>query len=149
MKVRSSSSGARFLVLRNSSSEVAHAGWLDGLFWVRLFDAGDTTGILSSSRGPITAETWTHVAASCDHKAIQFFLDGKRFTVEPYTLGALLQPNELNVGGDNPDGSVADVDDLRLFDSPISATNVQWLYQNAGQYYDSTPTAFAAWGVPL
>jgi len=92
---------------------------------------------------------YTHVAASCDHEAIQFFLDGTRFTVEPYTLGALLQPNELSVGGDNPDGSVADVDDLRLFDSPISATNVQWLYQNAGQYYDSTPTAFAAWGVPL
>jgi hypothetical protein len=55
----------------------------------------------------------------------------------------------LNVGGDNPDSSVADVDDLRLFDSPISAANVRWLHQNPGQYYDAAPATFAAWGVPL
>jgi len=149
VKCRASSSGARFLVLRSASDEVAHAGWLDGVFWVRLFGASGTTGILSSSRGPISAETWTHVAASCDQKAIHFFLDGKRFTVEPYAMGALLQPTEVNVGGDNPDSSVADVDDLRLFDTPISAANVGWLYQNPGQYYDSAPATFAAWGVPL
>jgi hypothetical protein len=149
VKCRASSSGARFLVLRSGAGEVAHAGRLDGLFWVRLFGTGGTTGILSSSRGPIAAETWTHVAASCDQKAIQFFLDGKVFTVEPYTAGALLQPDELHVGGDSPDSSVADVDDLRLYDTPISAANVQWLYQHPGQYYDPTPAAFAGWGVPL
>ncbi|TCM37224.1 LamG-like jellyroll fold domain-containing protein [Kribbella sp. VKM Ac-2568] len=149
VKCRTSSSGARFLVLRNGGGEVAHAGYLDGLFWVRLFGASGTTGIINSTRGPIAAETWTHVAASCDQKAIQFFLNGKMFTVEPYSVGALLQPNELNVGGDNPDSSVADVDDLRLFDSPISAANVRWLHQNPGQYYDAAPATFAAWGVPL
>ncbi|HEY9334905.1 MAG TPA: LamG-like jellyroll fold domain-containing protein, partial [Kribbella sp.] len=149
VKCRTSSSGARFLVLRNGGGEVAHAGYLDGLFWVRLFGATGTTGTISSTRGPIAAETWTHVAASCDQKAIQFFLNGKVFTVEPYSVGALLQPNELNVGGDNPDSSVADVDDLRLFDSPISAANVRWLHQNPGQYYDAAPATFAAWGVPL
>ncbi|TDD18518.1 LamG domain-containing protein [Kribbella turkmenica] len=149
VKCRSSSSGARFLVLRNAGEEVAHAGRLDGLFWVRLFGASGTTGIISSSRGPIPAETWTHVAASCDQKAIQFFLDGKRFSVEPYSAGALLQPTALHVGGDDPDSSVADVDDLRLFDSPISAANVAWLHQNTGQYYDVAPTIFAAWGIPL
>jgi len=149
VKCRASSSGARFMVLRNGSGEVAHAGILDGLFWVRLFGASGTTGIVNSSRGPITAETWTHVAASCDQRAIQFFLNGKPFTVEPYAMGALLQPNELHVGGDNPDSSVADVDDLRLFDTPISAANVQWLQQNPGQYYNAESTAFAGWGVPL
>ncbi|MFC5268816.1 LamG-like jellyroll fold domain-containing protein [Kribbella qitaiheensis] len=149
VKCRASSSGARFLVLRNGGGEVAHAGYLDGLFWVRLFGASGTTGIISSTRGPIAAETWTHVAASCDQKAIQFFLNGKMFTVEAYSVGALLQPNELNVGGDNPDSSVADVDDLRLFDTPISAANVRWLHQNPGQYYDPAPATFAAWGVPL
>ena len=77
MKCRSSSSGARFLVLRNSPVEVAHAGRLDGLFWIRLFGTGGTTGIVSSSRTPIPAETWTHVAASCDQKAIQLFLNGE------------------------------------------------------------------------
>ena len=86
---------------------------------MRLFGASGTTGIVNSSRGPIAVETWTHVAASCDQRAIQFFLNGKLFTVEPLTrLGALLQPNELHVGGDNPDSSVADVDDLRLFRHP-------------------------------
>jgi hypothetical protein len=149
VKCRTSSSGARFLVLRNSSGEVAHAGRLDGLFWVRLFGSGGTTGIINSSRGPIPAETWTHVAASCDQKTIRFFLDGKQFTVEPYSVGALLQPTELQVGGDNPDSSVADVDDLRLFDSPISLANVRWLYEHTGQYYDPSPIAFAGWGVPL
>ncbi|MEU4286818.1 LamG-like jellyroll fold domain-containing protein [Kribbella sp. NPDC026596] len=149
VKCRSSSSGARFLVLRNSTDEVAHAGRLDGLFWVRLFGTGGTTGIVSSSRTPISAETWTHVAASCDQKTMQLFLNGEVFSVEPYGAGAPLQPNELNVGGDNPDSSVADVDDLCLFDAPISAANVRWIYENPGQFYEPTPPAFAAWGVPL
>ncbi|GAB2650675.1 LamG-like jellyroll fold domain-containing protein [Kribbella swartbergensis] len=149
VKCRTTSSGARFLVLRNGANEVAHAGRLNGLFWIRLFGAGGTTGIISSSRGPIPAETWTHVAASCDQKAIQFFLNGTGFTVEPYGVGQLLQPGELHVGGDNPDASVADVDDLRLFDTPISAANVRWLYQHTGQYYELAAAAFAAWGVPL
>ena len=64
-------------------------------------------------------------------------------------MGALLQPSELNVGGDNPDSSVADVDDLCLFDTPISAANVRWLYQNPGQFYDPAPATFAAWGISL
>ncbi|MGW1344330.1 LamG-like jellyroll fold domain-containing protein [Kribbella sp. NPDC002412] len=149
VKCRSSSNGARFLVLRNAGDEVAHAGRLDGLFWVRLFGTGGTTGIISSSRGPIAAETWTHVAASCDQKTIHFYLNGKVFSVETYAVGALLQPTELHVGGDDPDSSVADVDDLRLFDSPISATNIRWLHENPGLYYDLAPTTFAAWGVPL
>jgi hypothetical protein len=149
VKCRSSSAGARFLVLRNAENEVAHAGRLDGLFWVRLFGTGGTTGIVSSSRAPIPTETWTHVAASCDHKAIQMFLNGTVFTVETFGAGALLQPNQLHVGGDNPDSSVADVDDLRLFDTPISAANVRWLYQNTGQFYEPAPATFAAWGVPL
>jgi hypothetical protein len=89
------------------------------------------------------------VAASCDQKAIQFFLNGKAFAVEPYSAGALLRPNELNVGGENPDSSVANVDALRLFDTPISAANVRWLHQNPGQYYDPAPATFAAWGVLL
>ncbi|GAA1578637.1 hypothetical protein GCM10009789_35230 [Kribbella sancticallisti] len=149
VKCRSSSDGARFLVLRNAADEVAHAGRLDGLFWVRLFGTGGTTGIVSSSRAPVPAETWTHVAASCDQKAVQLFLNGSVFTVETFSAGPLLQPAELHVGGDNPDSSVADVDDLRLFDTPISAANVRWLYQNTGQYYEPAPAAFAAWGVPL
>lgn len=149
VKCRTSTDGARFLVLRNSGDEVAQAGRLDGLFWVRLFGTGGTTGIVSSSRAPIPTETWTHVAASCDHKSLQLFLNGTVFTVETYGAGLLLQPDALQVGGDNPDSSVADVDDLRLFDSPIGAANVRWLYQNTGQFYEPAPTAFAGWGVPL
>ena len=149
VKCRSSGSGARFLVLRNGGDEVAHAGRLDGLFWVRLFGTGGTTGIVSSSRTPIPAETWMHVAASCDQKSIQLFLNGTVFTVEPYGAGAPLQPGELHVGGDDPDSSVADVDDLCLFDTPISAANVRWLYQNPGHFYEPAQATFAAWGVSL
>jgi hypothetical protein len=119
------------------------------LFWVRLFGAGGTTGIVSSSRAPIAAETWTHVAASCDQKSLQMFLNGTAFTVETFSSGALLEPSELHVGGDKPDSSVADVDDVRLFDTPISAANVRWLYENPGQYYEPAPSAFVGWGVPL
>jgi len=89
------------------------------------------------------------VAASCDQRAIQLFLNGAAFTVEPYGVGALLQPGELHVGGDNPDSSVADVDDLCLFDTPISAANVRWLYQNPGHFDEPAPATFAGWGVPL
>jgi hypothetical protein len=70
-------------------------------------------------------------------------------TVEPYGVGAPLQPDELHVGGDDPDSSVADVDDLCLFDTPISAANVRWLYQNTGQFSEPAPAGFAAWGVSL
>ena len=149
VKCRSNSSGARFLVQRNGQVEVAHAGRLDELFWIRLFGTGGTTGIVSSSSASIPAETWTHVAASCDQRAIQLFLNGAVFTVEPYGVGALLQPGELHVGGDTPDSSVADVDDLCLFDTPISAANVRWLYQNAGHFNEPTPATFAAWGISL
>jgi hypothetical protein len=79
----------------------------------------------------------------------EVFLNGRAFTVEPYSAGALLRLNELNVGGGNPDSSVADVDDLRLFDTPISAADVRWLHQHPGQYYDPAPATFAAWGMPL
>ncbi len=146
VRCRTSSSGARFLVLRGTGGEVAHAGRLNGLFWVRLFGAGGTTGIINPSQAPIPDETWTHVAASCDQTGIQFFFNGKWVYAAAYTAGQLLQPNAIAVGGDNPDSSLADVDDLRLFDTPISTANVDWLYRNAGQFYPSAdiPTGVTA-----
>lgn len=128
VKCRTSPSGARFLVLRNASSEVAHVGRLSGIHWIRLFGASGNTGILSHS-ATIPAETWTHVAGSCNGKTVQFFFNGVKVAFDTYASGALLQPTQLYVGGDNPDGSVADVDDLWLFDTPISPANVQRLYE--------------------
>ena len=135
VKCRTSTSGARFLTMRAGGTEVAHAGRLSGLFWVRLYGAGGTTGIINPSVAPITAETWTHVAASCNGNSIQFFLNGVWVASAAYTMGALLVPTELNVGGDpGGDAAVADVDSLTLFDTPFSASNVAWLYANPGQF---------------
>lgn len=132
-KCRSASSGARILVLRNASSEVAHVFYLSNAFQLRLYDATGNSGILSPNGSAVTAETWTHLAASCNGSTVQFFKNGVRYGSVDYTRGALLQPNQLYVGGDQPDGSVADFDSLALFDTPLSSANVAWLYANPGQ----------------
>lgn len=137
-KCRAASSGARILVLRNTTSEVAHLFYLSGTFQVRLYGSGGTTGILNPNGGGVTAETWTHLAASCNGNSIQFFLNGVWYGSAPYPSGALLAPTELDVGGDTADNAVADVDSLTLFDTPISAANVAWLYANPGQLAAST-----------
>jgi len=136
-KCRSGSSGARIFVLRNGTSEVAHVFYLSGAFQLRLYDATGNTGILSPNGSAVTAETWTHLAASCNGSTVQFFKNGVRYGSVDYTRGALLQPNQLYVGGDQPDGSVADFDSLTLFDTPLSSANVAWLYANPGLF---TPT---------
>jgi hypothetical protein len=147
-KCRSGSSGARILVWRNGSSETAHAFFLGGAFQVRLYDAVGNSGLLSPNGSAVAAETWTHLAASCDGATVRFFKAGVYFGAIAYIRAALLQPNLLYVGGDQPDGSVADVDDLVMFDTPISPANVAWLYANPGKYYG--PAAqFAGFGVPL
>jgi hypothetical protein len=147
-KCRSGSSGARILVWRNSTKDCAHAFFLANAFQVRLFDAAGDTGIQSPNGSAVTAETWTHLAASCDGATIRFFKAGIYYGSVAYSRGALLAPNQLYVGGDQPDGAVADVDDLVMFDTPISPGNVAWLFANPGKYY--APVAqFAGWGVPL
>ncbi len=137
VRCREEPSGARFLVLRNNTQEVAHAGRLWGNLWTRLFGADGNTGAISLDSAPIAAENWTHVAASCNGYRTQFFLNGERVTALAYDVGALRVPTHLVVGGDDPDDSVADVDSLRLFDTPISSAAVAWLYQNPGQFYDT------------
>lgn len=146
VKCRTSPSGARFLVMRNAGSEVAHAGRLSGNLWTRLYGAGGNTGAVSVTSAPIPAETWTHVAAVCNGVRTQFFLNGRRVTALDYSVGALLVPTTLVVGGDNPDDSVADVDDLRVFDTPVSAADIAWMYQHPSEFYD---TGFEGWGLPL
>lgn len=149
-KCRPASAGARVLVLRNSTSDVAHVFYLSGGFQLRLYGSGGNTGILNPNGGAFPSETLTHLAASCNGNSIQFFLNGVWYGSASYTQGTLLAPTELNVGGDPSDGSnqeVADVvDSLTLFDTPISAANVAWLYANPGQFI---PAAFQGWGVPL
>lgn len=136
-KCRSGSDGARILVWRNSSQEVAHAFYLSGFFEVRIFDSTGNTGIVSPNGSPpVTAETWTHLACSCNGMTIQYFNTGRYYGEFPYTQGALQQPNQFYVGGDaGGEGSVADVDDLYTFDAPISEANVAWLFRHTGQFY--------------
>lgn len=135
-KCRATSNGARIVAMRNPTSEVAHAFRFSTQFTIRLFDASGNTGLVSPAGGVITAETWTHLAASCNGSTIEFFKDGVHYGSADYAGGALLTPTELNVGGDVADGSgqeVADaVDSLQFFDTPISPSNVAWLYANPG-----------------
>lgn len=135
-KCRAGSNGARILVLRNGTSEVAHVFYLFGTFRVRLYDASGDTGIQVVAGAAFDAETWTHLAASVNGSTIEFFKNGVHLGGVAYTRGALLSPTELNVGGDVSDGSgqeVADtVDSLQFFDTPISSSNVAWLYNNPG-----------------
>lgn len=136
-KCRASSAGARILVLRNGTSEVAHAFYLSGGFQVRLYGSGGNTGLLNPNGGTFASETWTHLAASCNGNSVQFFKNGVWYGSATFTQGTLLQPTILNVGGDDADGSgegVADVDSLTLFDTPLSSSNVAWLYANPGQF---------------
>lgn len=138
-KCRSGSSGARILVLRNSGSEVAHVFYLSGAFQLRLYGASGNTGIVSPNGSAVTAETWTHLAASCNGQTIQFWKNGTHYGHVDYTMGALLSPTELNVGGDTSDDAVADVDSLTLFDTPLSDSQVRWLFENPGEFAASVP----------
>ncbi|MFC9689309.1 LamG-like jellyroll fold domain-containing protein [Kribbella sp. NPDC056951] len=137
VRCREEPSGARFLVLRNEEHEVAHAGRLWGNLWTRLFGADGNTGAISISSAPIPHETWIHVAASCNGQRTQFFLNGERVTALTYDVGALRVPTQIVIGGDGDDDSVADMDSLRLFDTPVSPANIAWMYQNPGQFYDT------------
>jgi hypothetical protein len=140
VKCRTSSAGARFLVMRNGTSEVAHTGYLNNRLWVRLYGSGGgNTGIINPTTAPITAETWTHVAASCNGSTVQVFLNGQRVASADYTVGTLLVPTILRVGGDDSGEGVADVDSLTLFDTPLSDSSVAWLYQNPGMFAAGTP----------
>ena len=135
-----STSGARFLVMRGSGgTDAVHVGRLSGLFWVRLYDStGATTGIMNPSEAPLGTGTWTHVAYSCNQYGNRFFLNGKPVITGSflsYGLAQLRTPVTLDVGGDNPDTAVANVDDLRVFDTPLSPANVRWMYENTGQFY--------------
>lgn len=138
-KCRAASSGARILVLRNATSEVAHVFYLSGAFQVRLYGSGGNTGIVSPNGSAVTAETWTHLAASCNGTTIQFFKNGVRYGHIDYAAGTLLQPTELNVGGDTADDAVADVDSLTLFDTPLSDSQVRWLFENPGSFAAGVP----------
>lgn len=135
VKVRASSAGARFLVMRNGSSEVAHSGYLNGRLWVRLYgSSGGNTGIINPTTAPITPETWTHVAASCNGSTVQVFLNGQKVAAADFTVGNLLVPTILRVGGDDGGEGVGDMDSLTLFDTPLSLSNVAWLYANPGVF---------------
>jgi hypothetical protein len=149
-KVHVSASGSRIIVLRNSSQEVAHMGYLSGAMWVRLFGpTNTTTGVINPAAAPITSETWTHLAATCNGDTIQFYVNGVWKFSANYTLGALQSPTILNVGGDGSDNATADVDSLQLFDTPLSRSNVAWLFENPGQFIPAAAPAFQGWGVPL
>lgn len=141
-KTRASSAGARILVLRNGTSEVAHAFYLSGAFNVRLYGSGGNTGLLSPNGSAFASETWTHLAASCNGTTVQFYKNGIRYGHADYTMGTLLSPTTLRVGGDDADGSgegVSDVDSLTLFDTPLSDSQVLWLYQNPGEFTAGVP----------
>lgn len=148
-KCRASSSGARIISMRNSGSEVAHAFYLSGAFQLRLYGSGGNTGILIPSAYPSDAhfpsETWTHLAAVCNGTTVQFYINGVRIGSTDYGAGTLLSPTTLEVGGDTTDGSgqeVADgVDSLLLFDTPLSDSNVRWLYQNTGSFAAGVPVS--------
>lgn len=132
-KVHVSGSGSRIIVLRNGTQEVAHMGYLSGAMWVRLFGPGGaTTGVINPSAAPITSETWTHLAASCNGESIQFYVNGQYKWSAALTSGALQSPTILNVGGDTGDNATADVDSMALFDTPISGSNIAWLFANPG-----------------
>lgn len=144
VKVRAVSAGARFLVMRNGTSEVAHTGYLNNRLWVRLYGSGGgNTGIINPLTAPITAETWTHVAASCNGSTVQVFLNGQRVSSADYTVGTLVSPTILRVGGDDGGEGVADVDSLTLFDTPLSDSSIAWLYANPGLFAAGTPVSTA------
>lgn len=142
-KCRAASSGARIVSMRNGASEVAHVFYLSGALNVRLYGSGGNTGLVSPNGSGFPAETLTHLAASCNGNTIQFYKNGVHYGSADYLSGTLLSPTTLEVGGDTTDGSgqeVADVvDSLVLFDTPLSASNVEWLFTNPGMFAAGVP----------
>ena len=147
MKFDTPGSGARMLVMRTATGEVAQIGFLSGRLWVRLYNAtGGATGILNPAAAGISANTWYHVVATLDRYTLRLYRNGVLVFTEYARFinvdldDALPVPTRLWVGGDNADAGVGAVDQLRLYNQPLSDANVAWLYGEGAAAATGTAT---------
>lgn len=131
VRCRSTTSN-RFLCFRTASGEAIYSGRYLGNFWVRMTGPTGNTGEIMSADTALTPEVWTHVAMSFNGIRVQLYVNGVKLHSGAYTVGQLVTPVELRVGGDSGQTSLADMDDLILFDTPVGDANVAWMFSNPG-----------------
>lgn len=135
MNFHADGSETRILCMVAGSTQISHIGRESGAAWWRLYGSTGTTGqvIYSSTVAGIPLNTWVHVAAVCNGNTFVQYLNGKKVGAVPWTYGAMLVPTELQVGTNNRGlTSNLDVDDLVVYDSPLSPSDIAWLYANPG-----------------
>jgi hypothetical protein len=131
--------GARALVFRRAGNDVAHMGYLNSRPWMRLFNAAGTTGgIYYGTMIPtISPGVWYHIAVSLDRFTLRMYVNGVLAGQEYASFASLDQSNALSivdqlyVGGDSADSGVAAIDNLRIYDEPISHANAKFLYEES------------------
>lgn len=155
-KPRASTSGTRWVVMRDASNNpVAQFGRESGALWWRIYGAGGTTSgqiIFSNAISGIADEVWTHHAASYNGDTFTFFINGVKIAQSVISIGALLQPTQIDLGEDSTRSlaAVGDLDDFVLFDTPVSESNVLWMYQNPESMalaFPVTSTRSTTWNI--
>jgi len=91
---------------------------------------------------PIPVGAWTHLASTYDGSSLQLYVNGVLVTSTSLAGGISASSNPVRFGGNVPYGEFFDgrIDDIRLYDRPLSATELQ-----ADMI---TPVAAAAGGPP-
>ncbi|HEY9335347.1 MAG TPA: LamG domain-containing protein, partial [Kribbella sp.] len=135
MNFHADGSETRILCMVAGSTQISHIGRESGAAWWRLFGSTGTTGqvIYSQAIAGIPLNTWVHTAAVCNGNTFVLYMNGKKVGAVPWTYGSMLVPTELQVGTNNRGlSSNLDVDDLVVYDTPLSPSNIAWLYANPG-----------------
>jgi hypothetical protein len=82
-------------------------------------------GNLSAVGGnALTLNTWTHVAVTYDGSVIKLYQDGTLLTTSGVTVGAIGSSSVFYVAGGNSLNTQVVVDDLRIFNTALSAAQI-------------------------
>ncbi len=125
-----------------SSNRIGYAHQWDGSTW--------SSALWYGSTNLDQADTWYHVAivydASATNNAPTIYLNGtaETVTVENPAVGneATDAANNLTIGGVSGETAHADLDDVRIYNRALTATEIQQLY-NLGQPGNNPPVANA------
>jgi len=100
------------------------------------FIAEDNSGITQTlSTGGYTTNTWFHVAGVFDGTNLNLYVDGSLEVTQSKSVGSLSQLNQMGIGVLNFSGLTASlfdgtIDDVRVYDTDLSTSQINQIYQN-------------------
>ena len=108
-------------------------------------DGGGTFGGASADAfgsGALPTNTWSHLAVTYDNTALRLYVNGILAGSQAKTGNIATSTNQLQIGGDSIYGQFFNgkIDDVRIYNSAISAAQIQADMDQAGSTVPSAPT---------